>query len=102
MHDTTRRPLIRTVQAPHWPWSHPFFVPVRPMCSRSASSTAVRASMVRGLSAPLIRRVTFTGNDASFTVGESTAAPAAMDASGGTAVPAAVAIILRRLKPDVV
>ena len=25
----TRRPLTWTVQAPHWPWSQPFFVPVR-------------------------------------------------------------------------
>jgi hypothetical protein len=24
-HELTRRPSTRTVQAPHWPWSHPFF-----------------------------------------------------------------------------
>ena len=41
-HDNTRRPSSRTVQAPHWPWSQPFFAPVRPTCSRSASSNVVR------------------------------------------------------------
>jgi hypothetical protein len=49
MQDTTRRPSICTVQAPHSPRSHPFFVPVRLSCPRSASSSVVRGSskMVR-------------------------------------------------------
>ena len=38
----TRLPSASTVQAPHWPWSQPFLVPVSPRCSRSASSTVVR------------------------------------------------------------
>ena len=42
-----RRPFSRTVQAPHWPWSQPFLVPVRCRCSRSASSSVVRLSSVR-------------------------------------------------------
>ena len=29
-----RTPSTSTVQAPHWPWSQPFLVPVRPRCSR--------------------------------------------------------------------
>ena len=33
-----RRPSTSTVQAPHWPWSQPFLVPVRSRWSRSASS----------------------------------------------------------------
>ena len=36
--DSTRRPSISTVQAPHWPWSQPFLPPVSPRCSRNASS----------------------------------------------------------------
>src|SRR6185295_14203082 len=43
-HELIRRPLTRTVHAPHCPWSQPFFVPVRCRCSRSASSSEVRGS----------------------------------------------------------
>src|SRR5262249_15926475 len=39
-----RRPSTRTVHAPHWPWSHPFFVPVKPTYSRSASSSVVHGA----------------------------------------------------------
>ena len=39
-----RRPPARTVQAPHWPRSQPFFVPVSFRCSRSASRSVVRGS----------------------------------------------------------
>ncbi len=39
-----RRPSAITVQAPHWPWSQPFLVPVRWRCSRRASSRVVRVS----------------------------------------------------------
>ena len=35
-------PSIMTVQAPHWPWSQPFLVPVSPTSSRSQSSSVVR------------------------------------------------------------
>src|SRR5262245_21543951 len=45
-HDRTRRPSRSTVQAPHCPWSHPFFGPVRPIPSRTASSSVVRLSTV--------------------------------------------------------
>ena len=41
-----RTPFTSTVQAPHWPWSQPFLVPVRPRWSRSASSSVVRGSSV--------------------------------------------------------
>ena len=39
-----RRPSTSTVQAPHWPWSQPFLVPVRPRCSRRASSSVVQGA----------------------------------------------------------
>ena len=39
-----RLPSTSTVQAPHWPWSQPFFVPVRPRCSRRASSRVVHGA----------------------------------------------------------
>ena len=51
---TTRIPFNRTVQAPHWPWSQPFLVPVRPRCSRSASSRVVRVSTARLRTWPFI------------------------------------------------
>src|SRR5581483_1405949 len=53
----TRRPSSKTVQAPHCPWSQPFFVPVRPSRSRSASSSVVRVSITSGCVAPFTRRV---------------------------------------------
>ena len=40
----TRQPSSRTVQAPHCPWSQPFFGLVMPSRSRSASSSVVRVS----------------------------------------------------------
>ena len=39
-----RWPSTRTVQAPHWPWSQPFLVPVRSRCSRSRSSSVVQGA----------------------------------------------------------
>jgi hypothetical protein len=39
-----RRPSTRTVQAPHWPWSQPFLVPVKPTWMRSASSKVVQGA----------------------------------------------------------
>src|SRR6266545_4494121 len=47
-----RRPSIRTVQAPHCPWSHPFLALVIPSRSRSASSNVVRVSTTRRRSTP--------------------------------------------------
>ena len=40
-----RRPSTSTVQAPHWPWSQPFLVPVRPdaRAGRRAGSSRARA-----------------------------------------------------------
>ena len=48
-----RCPLTITVQAPHCPWSQPFFVPVSARCSRSASSNVVRGSRSRAYFRPL-------------------------------------------------
>ena len=39
-----RRPFTKTVQAPHCPWSHPFFDPVSCNRSRNASSNVTRGS----------------------------------------------------------
>ena len=50
-----------TVQAPHWPWSQPFFAPVRPRCSRNASSSVVRISSATRCSLPLTRSARPTG-----------------------------------------
>ena len=57
-HDTTRLPSSSTVHAPHAPWSQPFFVPVSPSWSRSASSSVTRASSSTSRGAPLTRRET--------------------------------------------
>src|SRR5579871_4778483 len=43
-HELMRRPSTSTVQAPHWPRSQPFFVPVRCRRSRSRSSRVTRGS----------------------------------------------------------
>ena len=51
--ELTRRPLTSTVQAPHWPWSQPFFVPVRSRWSRSVSSSVVHGASASTLSTPL-------------------------------------------------
>ena len=64
-----RRPLTSTVQAPHWPWSQPFLVPVRWRCSRSASSSDVRGSRSRCRTRPLTVSATcalFVAISASF------------------------------------
>ena len=42
-----RRPSTSTVQAPHWPWSQPFLVPVRSRWSRNASSKVVHGATLR-------------------------------------------------------
>lgn len=49
------RPSSSTVQAPHWPWSQPFLVPMRSSRSRRASSRVVRLSTVRECVSPLTR-----------------------------------------------
>ena len=55
--ELTRRPSMSTVQAPHWPWSQPFLLPVRSRCSRRRSSSEVRVSMVRVRGCLLMERV---------------------------------------------
>jgi hypothetical protein len=47
-----------TVQAPHWPWSHPFFDPVRCRSSRRQSSSVVRGSIRKSHFFPFTRSVT--------------------------------------------
>src|SRR4029077_18416309 len=44
-HASTRLPSTHTVHAPHVPWSHPFFDPVSPRCSRNASSRLTLGSI---------------------------------------------------------
>src|SRR5215475_8579491 len=72
-HEMIRLPSTRTVQAPHCPWSHPFFVPVRSRYSRRASSRVVHGATSNGFAAPLTLRVMrlFAGNDAVGFIGAS-------------------------------
>ena len=72
-----RAPAVdSTVHAPHWPWSQPFFVPVRPRCSRSRSSSDVRVSSSSDCCSPFTRRVT----EASSATQDSYPAPGRMNA----------------------
>src|SRR5260370_36284098 len=71
----TRRPLIWTVQAPHWPWSQPFLVPGRLRFSRRQSRRVVRGAISRRWSFPLTRRGTV--------VAPSAAAPASCAVGAG-------------------
>jgi hypothetical protein len=57
-----RRPLTRTVQAPHWPRSHPFFVPVIPNRSLRASSRLMRGSTVSECCLSLTVKAKWTGS----------------------------------------
>ena len=52
-HELMRRPFTCTVQAPHWPWSQPFLVPVRWIDSRRQSRSVVRGSSDRSYERPL-------------------------------------------------
>ncbi len=58
--ELARRPSTRTVQAPHWPWSQPFLVPVNPSRWRSRSSSVVQASIARSRLTPLMVRLVAT------------------------------------------
>src|SRR4051812_13831891 len=84
-HELARTPSIRTVHAPHWPWSQPFLEPVRPMCSRSRSSTVTRVSTSSVCSSPLIRSVT------EVSIPESNLQPMSCAAHGRCTYPSAVA-----------
>ena len=55
-HELMRLPSTRTVQAPHWPWSHPFFVPVKSRRSRSRSSKVIQGLTSICFTVPLIFR----------------------------------------------
>src|SRR5580704_1237159 len=52
-HASTRLPSSHTVHAPQVPWSHPFFEPGRPRCSRNASSRLTRGSTCSSPTLPL-------------------------------------------------
>src|SRR5207247_9569163 len=60
--DLTAAPSINTVQAPHWPIPHPYFVPVRPIESRSTHNNGVSGSASTEYWTPLTRRVNGIGN----------------------------------------
>src|SRR5207244_12053161 len=55
--DLTETPSISTVQAPHWPMPQPYFVPVRPIESRSTHNSGVSGSASTEYWTPLTRRV---------------------------------------------
>jgi hypothetical protein len=44
LHDRTGRPSRCTVQAPHCATPQPYFVPVKPRCSRKTQSSGVEGS----------------------------------------------------------
>src|SRR5437660_3801767 len=95
-HESTRLPLTCTVQAPHCPWSQPFFVPVSATVSRIQSSSVVRGSMRSWWSLLLMRSVIGT---APSMFGPSPAeaellSPAALFASAGTYAPTKLAATL--------
>src|SRR5207237_1668582 len=60
--ELTRRPLMCTVHAPHWPWSHPFLDPVRCRCSRRQSRRVVRGSIRKSYFLPFTRSETGTAS----------------------------------------
>ncbi|KMO18342.1 hypothetical protein SQ03_10550 [Methylobacterium platani JCM 14648] len=69
-----RRPLTIIVQAPHWPWSQPFFEPVRCRCSRIASSRLVRRSRSSSRRSPFTVKATRAVTGASRPAGTARAA----------------------------
>src|SRR5947209_17501314 len=56
MQELMRRPSTSTVQAPHWPWSQPFLVPVSSSRSRNRSSSVVQGAISSCRRVPLMVR----------------------------------------------
>src|SRR5258706_12631383 len=85
-HESTRRPCTCTVQAPHCPWSQPFFVPVSDTVSRMQSNSVVRGSMFSLWSLPLMRSVIGTAPSmrGPALVEAASVPPAALFADAGT------------------
>src|SRR5258708_21771855 len=52
-HERTASPSRCTVQAPHCAMPHPYFVPVKPSCSRTTQSSGVEGSTSRLTCLPL-------------------------------------------------
>jgi hypothetical protein len=84
--ELTRRSSMSTVHAPHWPWSHPFFVPVSPAYSRSASSSVTEGSMTNVTSPPLMFSVTCWAISESRVVGPAAMPLEALAPAGAVAV----------------
>src|SRR5881275_871349 len=55
--DLVATPSRSTVHAPHWPMPQPYFVPVRPIESRSTHNSGVSGSASTEYWTPLTRRV---------------------------------------------
>src|SRR6266851_1884905 len=53
-HDRITSPLICTEQAPHWATPQPYFVPVRPTCSRITHKSGVSGSTCTLCTRPLM------------------------------------------------
>jgi hypothetical protein len=75
-----RTPSTSTVQAPHAPWSQPFFVPVSSRYSRSASKRLTCGSTSRTRADPLIRSV--ISGTTSLSSGHATVDPARAECNG--------------------
>src|SRR5262245_18438464 len=59
--DRTGAPSMCTVQAPHWAMPHPYFLPVRPSCSRSTQSSGVSGSTSIVIERPLMSSLAMRG-----------------------------------------
>src|SRR5580704_2673462 len=92
-HELMRCPFTNTVQAPHWPWSQPFLLPVRCRCSRKASSSVVRVSSSNSQALPFTSKATFdkTAGSASFPMVSAARACASL-AMGDTRAAATAAV----------
>ena len=53
VHDRTARPSRCTVQAPQAAMPQPYFVPVRPSCSRSTQRSGISGSTSKACGVPL-------------------------------------------------
>src|SRR5712672_1865458 len=53
-HDRMTSPLMCTEQAPHWATPQPYFVPVRPTCSRITHNSGVSGSTCTLCTRPLM------------------------------------------------
>src|SRR5688572_3021710 len=91
-----RRPSTIMVQAPHCPWSQPFFAPVRCRRSRTASRSEVRGSSMTWWSVPFTRRWTLTVDGVAVPGASGAVVAASASLSKGAATTAPLAALTFR------